>query len=233
MGPTWLHHHVKHVTRLVGHNVPGMLGFFAHDCIQTSSFFQGRVLTTELCVRACVCVRMGGKHCWSIIVTSNARAEHMAPQKKGEGGPQITGDWKRAIQAVLTDSLLQQPWTDSTRLGCLKGPGAQEATLQTCCSTDRVPAHRSYDTVVTINPCLSLPSSWSRGFHVVPDFNNKKSVCGNKMPTFAHQSFVCKLVLVIAGLFTSLRLRAESSESWRGPAFFNVKDEQKWKCQKN
>lgn len=162
------------------------------DSLHMTAFrppFSREEFLPQNCVRACVCVRMGGKHCWSIIVTSNASAEHMAPQKKGEGGPQITGDWKRAIQAVLTDSLLQQPRTDSTRLGCLKGPGAQEATLQTCCSTDRVPAHRSYDTVVTINPCLSLPSSWSRGFHVVPDVNNKKSVCGNKMPTFAHQSF--------------------------------------------
>lgn len=65
-----------------------------------------------------MCVQVGEVN---TAVTSNARAEHMAPQRQGEGGEE---DWRGAIQAVLTDSLLQ---------GFLKGPGAPEATLQTCC----------------------------------------------------------------------------------------------------
>lgn len=57
------------------------------------------------------------------VVTSNERAEHMAPQSTGgrEGGRE--GDkeggraGKRAVQAVPTDSLLRQPETVSARLG--------------------------------------------------------------------------------------------------------------------
>lgn len=66
--------------------------------------------------RESVCVCVEGKHC-SGAVTSNASAEHMAPQREREGGRDTERERGRGWgiegeQAVLTDSLLQQPETD-------------------------------------------------------------------------------------------------------------------------
>lgn len=93
-------------------------------------------------------------------------------------------------------------WDRRHKAGFLKGPEAQEATLHTCYSawlTDQASAHRSCDSLVTINPHLTVPSSWNRELHEVPGFNNKRLVCG-KNNYFFIPFLVCKLVLVIPGL---------------------------------
>lgn len=161
----------------------------------------------------CVCVRVEGKHC-SGVVTSNASAEHMAPQRTGAGGVLDSGGLKESNTSCTHWLTFAAAGNRCTRLGFLKGPGAQAATLQTCCSAwlpDQASAHRSCDNMVTINPCLTVPSAETENFTWWLTATIKGLSVEKKTPTFANYSLCAKLVLVKTVLITSSWLNT----NWR------------------
>lgn len=127
------------------------------------------------CVSACVC------ECVCKVNTAQALSQAMRVlstwphrEQKREGAADSGIEREQYKLYSLTHFCSRQH-----KAGFLKGPGAQEATLQTCCSawlTDQASLQRSCDGVVTINPCFTVPSSWNCEPHAVPHFNNKRLV---------------------------------------------------------